>query len=171
MRRGYIILKSTQARKFAKTCRSIDDLTWRLSILRLSDGWDNYVAVSLSLHDLYEDALKKMHDSADSFCVSKGKSGEAYYRLVIKNSNHGNRRRMNMKTDLGKKLYRLCLSIDRMCIVVGMLAAERVITTEQARVFYKTVVEVAKDFSSAHYQLNAIHRYAEKLPAATVQQR
>lgn len=168
MRRGYIVLKSSQARKFAKTCRSIDDLAWRLSILRFSEGWDNYVAVSLSLHDLYEAALRKMHDSADNFCVSKGKSGEAYYRLVIKNSNHGKRRRMNMKTDLGKKLYRLCLSMDRMCIVIGMLAAEQLITTEQARSFFKIVAEVAKDFSTAHYQLNTIHRNAETIPAASV---
>ena len=71
MRKGYIVLKSSQARKFAKVCKSIDDLTWRLSILHLSDESDNYISVSLGLHDLYEDTLQKMHDSADSFCVSK----------------------------------------------------------------------------------------------------
>ena len=165
MRKGYIVLKSTQARQFAKTCKSIDDLIWRLSILHLSDELDNYLAISLSLHDLYEDALQKMHDSADIFCVSKGKPAEAYYRLVIKNSNHGKRRRMSMKTDLGKKLYRLCLSMDRMCIVVAMLAAEQVISREQARSFYKAVGEISKDFSMALHQLNAIHKNAETTPA------
>lgn len=161
MRKGYIVLKSSQARKFAKVCKSIDDLTWRLSILHLSDESDNYISVSLGLHDLYEDTLQKMHDSADSFCVSKGKPGEAYYRLVIKNSNHGKRRRMAMKTDMGKKLYRLCLSMDRMCVVVAMLAVERVITRDQAREFYKTVGEISKDFSMALHQLNIIHKNAE----------
>jgi hypothetical protein len=63
---------------------------------------------------------------------------------------------MAMMTDIGSNLFRLCVSLDRMCIVVAMLAAERQISGAQSREFFSKVESVIEKFTLARSQLNRI---------------
>lgn len=159
MRKGYITVKTKQAQDFAGICKAVDFLIWRLQVGSVSSGDQSFIPVSISLHDLYEEAYRMLLDTAKTFELHESQSRESYYRMVVKSSAYGRQRRMAMMTDIGSSLFRLCVSLDRMCIVVAMLVAEQQISRAQGREFFDKVESVIEKFALARSQLNRIAQH------------
>lgn len=156
MRKGYITVKTKQAQHFAGICKAVDFLIWRLQVDAVASGNKSFIPVSISLHDLYEEAHQMLLDAAKLFELHESQAREGYYRMVLKSSAYGKQRRMPMMTDIGGRLFRLCVSLDRMCIVVAMLVAERQISPTQGQEFFKQVESVIEKFALARSQLDTI---------------
>ncbi len=163
MYRGYIIVKTHQGQEMAKTCKAVDRICERLEIASLERPHIGMARLADAVWDFCEDANTVLNEVSQLFHLARDGMNSGYYRQVVKDAKYGKRRRMRMRTYCGERLFKLAVSVDRMCIVVAMLAGEQRITPGQAAKFYKTINHILKQFTKVRLDLKKVLTNAESV--------
>ena len=161
MNNGYIIVKTRQGLEMAKISRAVDRLCERLELACLERPYIGIEQVTNSVWDFCEETAEALNEVSELFHISREGMNSDYYRRVVKDSKYGRRRRMRMHTYCGDRLFKQTVSVDRMCIVVAMLAREQRITTAQARIFYASINRILKQLVKVRRDLGKVLRNAE----------
>lgn len=158
---GYIIVKTRQGLEMAKTCKAVDRICERLEIACFERPYIGMEQLTIAVWDFCDDTNSALNDVSLLFHISQDGMNSSYYRQVIKDSKLGKRRRMKMRTYCGDRLFKLAVSVDRMCIVVAMLAREQRITPTQAAKFYETINRILKQLTKVRMDLGKVLKNAE----------
>jgi hypothetical protein len=145
----------------AKTCKAVDRICERLELVCLEGPGIGIEQLALAVWDFCDETAEALNEVSQLFHLSQEGMNSAYYRKVIKDSKYGKRRRMRMRTYCGDRLFKQTVSVDRMCIVVAMLAREQRITLAQAKKFYDSVNRILKRLVKVHQDLGKVLRNAE----------
>lgn len=163
MRAGYIIVKTRQGMEMCRLAKDVDALCARLehaAVYRPDLGLES---VNQEVFEFCEEVERSLSQAADQFKLLPGAENAELYRQVIRDSRFGKQRRLKMKTLTGEKLFRLTLSVDRMCVVIGMLHRRQLVTPQQGREFFEAVAGILRDTSGMRNSLGKILRNAESV--------
>lgn len=161
MYHGYIIVKTHQGQEMAKTCKAVDRICERLEVASLERPSIGMEELADTVWDFCEEANSVLNEVSQLFHLAQDGINAGYYRQVVKDAKHGKRRRMRMRTYCGDRLFKLTVSVDRMCVVVAMLAGEQRITPGQATKFYGTINQILKQFTTVRQDLKKVLTNAE----------
>jgi len=161
MYNGYIIVKTRQGLEMAKICKAVDRICERLELVCLERPYIGIEQLTIAVWDFCEETGDALNEISNLFHLSRDGLNSAYYRRVIKDSKYGKRRRMRMRTYCGDRLFKQTVSVDRMCIVVAMLAREQRITPLQAKKFYESINRILKQLIKVRLDLGKVLRNAE----------
>ena len=161
MYNGYIIVKTRQGLEMAKTCKAVDRICERLEIVCLERPYIGMEQLTNAVWDFCDDTNAALNDISTLFHIARDGMNSGYYRQVVKDSKLGKRRRMKMRTYCGDRLFKLTVSVDRMCIVVAMLAREQRITPTQAGRFYESINRILKQLTKVRMDLGKVLKNAE----------
>lgn len=161
MRGGYIVVKTRQGMEMAKLSKAVDRICERLELACLERPYIGIEEVTNLVWDFCEATEVSLNEVTQFFHLPPGEMNSEYYRRVIKDSSYGKRRRMKMRTYYGNRLFKLTVSVDRMCIVVSMLAREQKITTTQAKKFFESINRILKQLVKVRMDLGKVMKNAE----------
>ena len=161
MQKGYIVVKTRQGEEMAKLSKVVDRLCERMEIVCFEKPHIGIEEVTLAVYEFCEETMEALNEISTMFELLPGNMNSRYYRDVIKDAGHGKRRRLRMRTYCGDRLFRACVSVDRMCIVVSMLAREQRITKAQASRFFQTIEEIVRQLVKVRLDLGKILKNAE----------
>ena len=161
MYHGYIIVKTRQGQEMAKTCKAVDRICERLEIASLERPYIGMEKLVDAVWDFCEETNAVLNEVSQLFYITQDGMNSGYYRQVVKDAKYGKRRRMRMRTYCGDRLFKLTVSVDRICIVVAMLAGEQRITPSQATKFYETINRILKQFIKVRLDLKKVLTNAE----------
>lgn len=159
---GYIIVKTRQGLEMAKTGKAVDRICERLEMACHEKPYIGIEELTNAVWDFCEEANASLSEVAQMFHLDPDGMNSSYYRKVIKDAKYGKRRRMRMRTYCGDRLFRLAVSVDRMCTVVAMLAREQRITAVQAGKFYESISRILKQLTKVRMDLGKVVKNAER---------
>lgn len=140
----------------SKTCKALDRICERLEIAAHERPYIGMEQLADSVWDFCEETNSALDEVSQLFHLSQDGMNSGYYRRVVKDAKYGKRRRMRMRTYCGERLFKLTVSVDRMCIVVAMLASEQRITPAQAAKFYVTINRILKQLIKVRMDLRKV---------------
>lgn len=161
MHKGYIIVKTRQGLEMAKTCKAVDRICERLEIVCLERPYIGMEQLTIAVWDFCDDANAALNDISQLFHISQDGMNSSYYRQIVKDSKFGKRRRLKMRTYCGERLFKLTVSVDRMCVAVALLAREQRITPTQANRFYENINRISKQLTKVRMDLGKVLKNAE----------
>ena len=162
MQKGYIIVKTRQGLDLAKLSKAVDRLCERIEIVCLEKPYLGIEDITSSVYDFCEEVICTLEEVSTMFDLQPGNINAQYYRDVLKDAKYGKRRRLRMRTYCGERLFRITVSVDRMCTVVSMLAREQRVTRTQASRFFEKIGKIAKQLIKVRLDLGKVLRNAEK---------
>lgn len=158
---GYIIVKTRQGLEMSKTCKAVDRMCEKLEIACLERPYIGMEQLTNAVWDFCDETNAALNEVSHLFHLTQDGMNSAYYRRVIKDAKYGKRRRMRMRTYCGDRLFKMTVSVDRMCIVVAMLAREQRITPGQAAKFYESINRILKRLTKVRMDLGKVLKNAE----------